>query len=89
MEIKIQLPDSKAPGFLRRSRKALEFQQAITDNRLTAQKLDEFVSFVLEFVVMPVDKEEARNALWDASEDELLKVVVALGGETQTIPLET
>lgn len=74
-------PDENTPGYLRRQKQALEFMQSLQGDP-TPKTIDNMVEFLVQFVTEPKDKDEARNALWDASQaqfDALLKSVLGQG----------
>lgn len=78
-------PDENTPGYLRRQKQALEFMQSLKGDP-TPKTIDNMVEFLVEFVTEPKDKDEARNALWDASQaqfDALLKSVLGQGEDAE------
>jgi hypothetical protein len=85
------LPDKTTPGFMRRSKRALEFQQAMQGD-VDPAKFDLMVEFLLDFVQEPADRDEARRMLWDElSEAEYYAILEQItgGGETSAIPPES
>jgi hypothetical protein len=90
-EFTFAIPDKDTPGFLRRSKRALEFQQAM-GGEITPDKFDAMVEFLLDFVQEPADRDEARRMLWDdLSEQQYYDILAQItgGGETSTIPPES
>lgn len=90
MELKIRIPSPQDPGYLRRQRELLKYSAIFSDleTKPTPEALDKLVDFVLNFVTEPAEKEEAREALWDASEEDFLSILEALGGENAEVPKE-
>jgi len=79
MELVFKVPGPDAPGYLRRQRTALEFRQA--DSK-APEGIDALVDFLLGYVEVPEDREEAKAALWEATEkqiDELLDSISGVG----------
>ena len=79
MLIKFQKPDRDAPGFLRRQRGVLEMRQRMTGD-LTPDSVDALVEFLLPYVLEPADRDQAREALWDASQEQFDDMLQALTG---------
>ena len=80
-------PDAEAPGYLRRMRQALEFQEAFKGSNPSPDSVDKLIEFLLPNISEPVDRDEAREALLDASQaqfQELLSVLT--GGEENPTP---
>lgn len=77
--LEFTIPDENAPGYLRRVRQALEFRDR-TMQGMTPALVDEMVTFLVEFVTVPADRNEAREALWDASRVQFLALFDAVAG---------
>lgn len=82
-------PGRDAPGFLRRSKRALELAlelrefQNLNMQTLTQEKLvifDKMVNFLAPFVKYPEGLDEAKEALWDASEEQFDEMLAAVQG---------
>jgi hypothetical protein len=73
-------PDENTPGFLRRQREALKFMQLLKGDP-TVEAVDGMVDFLVEFVTEPADKNEAVEALWDASEAQFNELLGAVLGK--------
>lgn len=80
-------PDENAPGYLRRQRRLLHFQQAANEGRFTLSVLDDMIEFILDFVVEPHDRVEARTILEDLSEREFIDIINQLAKGNDTPPL--
>lgn len=72
-------PTAQTPGFLRRAKKALEFQRQLQGDA-TPQLLDGMVEFLLPYVEQPEDRDAAREALWDASQEQFSELLIAVAG---------
>lgn len=90
MEIKIKAPDAETPGFLRRARQATVFAERLKSGP-TPQLFDEMVAFLLPFVVEPEGRDEACEALWNASGKQFTDIMEALvgGGASGSLPPES
>ena len=73
-------PDAQAPGFLRRQKKALQFMRAFDVDNPTPDMIDDMVEFLLDYVTEPADRDEARNLLWDASQEQIMMLMQSVGG---------
>lgn len=81
-------PDQYAPGYLRRLQTILGFQDRIKSKQIDAAFIVGMVHFLAEFVTEPADRNEAIEALWDASQAQLLSLFAQLGGgEMSEAPL--
>lgn len=87
MDIVFKAPGKDEPGFLRRQREAIEFGEKLV-NKPTTKTIDDMVDFLLAWVVEPTDRDEAREALLDASEAQFSELlgVLAGGAENPTKP---
>ena len=82
MELVFEVPGPDASGYLRRQRKALEFRLASN----TPEGLDSLVNFLVEYVKVPEDREDAKSALWDASEEQIDELLDAISGAGKVSP---
>jgi len=78
--LQFEIPDSSAPGFLRRQREALRYREALRTSP-SVQTMDEMISFLLTFVVEPVDRDAARELLLDLSRDDYNRTLAAVNQE--------
>ncbi|MBU2249249.1 MAG: hypothetical protein KKD77_21050 [Gammaproteobacteria bacterium] len=81
-----EAPGPDSPGYLRRSRQALEFQRSLSDNP-TPETLDRMVEFLAQYVSEPADHDAKIEALWMASKaqfNDLLTAISAGEGENPT-----
>ena len=77
-------PSKDTPGFLLRTKKALEFKEHIDKKEVTPQLIDEMVGFLLPYITEPVDREEARTALFEASEEQFGMLVEQFSGGSES-----
>ena len=78
-----ELPNAQTPGYLRRMKKGLEFR-AIRAQGVSPESIDEMVNYLLEYITEPKDREEAKETLYDATEDQYNEMIDALTGATET-----
>ena len=78
-------PTPDSPGYLRRLHAALSIREEWKRD-LSPDAVANMVEFLLPYVTEPEDRAAAREALWDASEqqfDDLLALVTG-GGESES-----
>lgn len=78
--LQFEIPDSEAPGFLRRQREAIKYREALRTNP-SVQTMDDLITFLLGFVVEPTDREQARELLLDLSRDDYNRTLAAVNQE--------
>ena len=78
-----ELPNAQTPGYLRRAKKGLEFKARVKEG-IDPVVIDDMVDFLLDFVSEPEDQGEAREALFDASEEQFTNLIDLVTGESQT-----
>ena len=87
------LPDKDAPGylkFLKQIQGAQDFAAKLKTGQLSSEIVDELVEFLLPFIREPVDRQAARNALWEVSQNQFEKLLASLtGGSEQIVPPES
>lgn len=81
--IKIQLPTKDQPGFLRRAKRSIELMQKAADAQHNPDIVDELIEFILDYVIEPEDRNEAREQLLDATEEQFNEIVAQIGGLKQ------
>jgi len=84
-DLKFDLPGKDDPGFLRRQREALKFGRLLQE-KPDENTLDQMVDFLSQFVSEPKDKNKAKEALYDASENQFMQLLEAIGGESAANP---
>jgi hypothetical protein len=67
MKIEFTVPDRNSPGFLKRMKKAVSFRAVIKGGSTSPEAVDEMVEFLVDYVTEPANREQAKEALWDAS----------------------
>lgn len=85
MELVFAVPGADEPGYLIRQRKALKFAQEF-EGGATPELLDGLVDFLSEFVEEPSDPKEAKEALWGASENQIMELLGAVSSQGQVPP---
>lgn len=83
MQVVFEAPSKDSPGFLRRMKQAIAFQDAINKNQLTEQVLDNMVGFLAAYVKVPENRDEARDLLLDASETQFMEMLQSITGNTE------
>lgn len=82
-------PSKDAPGFLRRNKQAMVFNVRLAGlqkkpaNEWSMEDtslFDEMIDFLVPYIKEPADPEEAREALWDASENDFSRMLGAVQG---------
>jgi DNA-dependent RNA polymerase auxiliary subunit epsilon len=81
VQIRLEIPGKDDPGFLKRARKALIFREKLAANDgFTVEILDSIVDFILDYVKEPQDREEAKDVLFDLSQEQFYGVLGSVGG---------
>lgn len=75
-------PSPETPGYLRRMRDALEIRERLS-GAATPEVLDAVVEFLLPYVTEPADRGAARDALWDANEEQFRALLDAVTGRAE------
>lgn len=85
--IKIELPTRETKGYWRRVKRASALRVSMVQG-MSPELCDEVINFLLPFVIEPIDREEAREILLDASQDEFEKMMQAFhgGGNDTAVP---
>jgi hypothetical protein len=80
-EIVFEPPTEDTPGFLRLQKNVLRMSSRLTQNDVTEDVVDEMVELLLQFVVEPVDRNDAREALLDASRKQYMAMLNGIVGK--------
>jgi len=87
-KLRIELPGMDEPGFLRRTKRALQLREQLVNFRsgpTPSAVIDSVVDFLVDYVTEPADKNEAKEMLLDASQNqfmEMLNAIAGTGGDT-------
>jgi len=98
MDIVVKIPDKHTPGFIKRQITTLEYvlswRQATENDDNSPEALrtminawQKTVEHLLQFVVEPADRDAAREALLQASEEEINRILDAIRGKDAKPPL--
>ena len=83
MKLVFAPPDADAPGYLKRQRQALELFDSYK-NDPSVDSVDQLVEFLLPFVTEPKTPAKAREALWEASQNQIKQLIgVVVGGSEE------
>lgn len=78
-----ELPTAQTPGYLRRAKRGLEFRGKLKEG-IDPSSIDDMVEFLVDYVTEPKDREKAKEALFDATEEQFNELIDALvGGEDE------
>lgn len=78
-----ELPNAQTPGYLRRVKKGMELADRMQDKKASPSSIDDMVEFLLPYITEPKDREEARDTLLDASQEQFMVLVKAVSGESE------
>jgi hypothetical protein len=87
MSVKFQAPNATTPGFLKRMKRALSFSEQIQAGKLSAEMIDGLVEFLVDFVIEPINRDEAKDLLLDASQEQFEQMLAAVTGGNAAVPL--
>lgn len=88
MQLVFEVPDENAPGYLKRIKKALSLKRRIAQpDNIDDTLFTEMVDFLAEYVTEPADREQAKEALWDASQKQFVDLLNSVTGGNATDPL--
>lgn len=80
VKITFQPPDKKQRGYLRRQKKAMQFQRELAKPNPEPEALDLMVEFLADYVTEPAERDAAIAAIWEASEEQWNDMMAALRG---------
>lgn len=89
MTLKLEKPRSDAPGYLNRLMNGEKFRKFVAGINPEGDFIELLCDYVLPYVKEPVDREEAKQALLQASEDEykeVMRFITSGGAENPTAP---
>jgi hypothetical protein len=80
-ELTFEIPDEKTPGFLRRMMAANKFTRLLKEGDIDVEYFENLITFLLGFITEPEDRDEAREALLDASQEQYMSLLQAINGQ--------
>jgi hypothetical protein len=78
VELVFKIPSKDEKGYLRRMKRAGLFSEAFKSGEVTGKLFDDMVSFLADYVIQPNNRDEAIEAIWDASEAQIVDLLEAL-----------
>ena len=89
-EIVFEVPGPEAPGYLRRLMAANKFTTMRNEGNITPEYYQNLITFLLAYIKKPADRDEAREALLDATQEQYMELLNAVNGkaENPTSPRE-
>jgi hypothetical protein len=89
-KLSFTVPDEKTPGYLRRVLAANRFNELMKAGELNSAAYEDLITFLLGFVTEPTDRDEAREALLDATLEQYLELLNQVNGKANpTSPEQT
>lgn len=91
-ELVFNIPGDKTPGYLRRVLAVNRFNEMMKAGDLTSAAYEDLITFLLGFISEPADRDEAREALLDATLEQyrdLLGLINQPPNPTSPEPSET
>ena len=85
-KVVFELPDEKKPGYLRRLRNLAEFQKAQKNAKDEVERFEKMCAFLSGYIVEPTDPEEAKEALMDATKEQIDDLFALIGGKREIVP---
>lgn len=80
-DIVFELPTPQTPGYLRRLKALTEFQEAQKSEEDPLMRLMAMVEFLSGYVTQPADRDEAYEALLDASQEQIDGLFALIAGK--------
>ena len=84
-------PGKDEPGFLRRTRTALGFQEKLSVTGATLETLDAMIAFIMDYIQEPKDRKEAYEIMLDLTEEQFNDMFdeITGGDANPTLPKES
>jgi hypothetical protein len=79
----LEVPKKSDRGYLKRQRTALNFSAKLDAMEVDEKVVDEIIEFCLPYVIEPEDRDDAKEALEWASEDEIKGLLAAISGSDE------
>ena len=88
--MKLAKPVSNAPGYLQRLQNGEKFRKFVSGVDTNGDFIELLCNYALPYIIEPIDREEAKQALLEASEDEYKELIsfVFSGGAENPTPAE-
>jgi hypothetical protein len=85
-KVVFELPDEHTPGYLRRMKNLAEFQKAQKNAKDEVERFEKMCAFLSGYIVEPTDPEEAKEALMDATKEQIDDLFALIGGKREIVP---
>jgi hypothetical protein len=86
--MKYRIPGPEEAGYLKRQRKAADFWSKMGEMS-GPESYDAMVDFLVDFVEEPEDREAAKEALWELSENDYRDLIDKVMGRAEPDPKES
>lgn len=85
-QVVFELPDEHTPGYLRRMKNLAEFQKSQKETTDEIERFEKMCGFLSGYVKEPTDPEEAKDALMDATKEQIDELFALIGGGKAQVP---
>lgn len=85
-QVVFEVPDERTPGYLRRMKNLAEFQKAQKSTVDEVERFERMCAFLSNYVKEPDDPEEAREALMDATKEQIDGLFAMIAGKKTIVP---
>ncbi len=88
MKIKLELPNRETPGYWKRVKRGVALRDELSKG-FTLDLCNAITEYALPYITEPTNRDEAREALDDASQvdfEKILKALISGGGNETTVP---
>jgi len=85
-QVVFEVPDEQTPGYLRRMKNLAEFQKAQKSTIDEVERFEKMCSFLADYVKEPADPEEAREALMEATKEQIDDLFALISGRKAQVP---
>ena len=83
-KIVFEAPTPQTPGYLRRLKKGLDFRKKLKGFDVQDSAwIPEMIDFLITYVTEPEDREEAKEAMWDVTEDQYNDMLDSIIGKQE------
>lgn len=81
-DVVFELPDANTPGYLRRMKRLLDYQETVKNPDMNeGDRFGLMVRFLLDYVKEPADKDQAYEALLDATKEQIDNLFALIAGK--------